>query len=79
LQLIRAGIRAEARRLEIYHITNMLKQFAEELDLPVLLSSQLNRRFETRDNKRPVLADLRESGDIEQDARRVIFLCRDSY
>lgn len=79
LQLVRQGGRQENRRLEIGDASSMLKAVAKELRLPVLLLSQLNRSVEGRDNKRPVLADLRESGDVEQDADVVMFLYREEY
>ncbi len=79
LQLIRQGGRVENRRLEIGDATSSLKAVAKELQVPVLLLSQLSRAVEQRDNKRPSLADLRESGDIEQDADVVLFLYREEY
>jgi replicative DNA helicase len=79
LQLVRAERQREARRLEIDHITGSLKALAKELGLPVLLLSQLTRGIESRDDKRPTLHDLRESGTIEQDADRVIFIYREEY
>ena len=79
LQLIRQGGKQESRRLEIGDATSMLKAVAKELRVPVVLLSQLNRAVEHRDNKRPVLADLKESGDIEQDADLVMFLFREEY
>ncbi|HEV7352569.1 MAG TPA: DnaB-like helicase C-terminal domain-containing protein [Brevundimonas sp.] len=60
-------------------VTKGLKQLAKQLACPVLLLSQLSRRVEERDNKRPTLADLRESGSIEQDASAVLFTYRDAY
>lgn len=79
LQLVRQGGRPENRRLEIGDATGMLKALAKELKIPVVLLSQLSRGVEQRDNKRPILSDLRESGDIEQDADVVMFLYREEY
>ena len=79
LQLLTAGAKIENRVLEISHITRTLKGIAKELGVPVLALSQLSRRTEERDNKIPQLADLRESGSIEQDADVVVFIYREAY
>jgi replicative DNA helicase len=79
LQLMRQGGRQESRRTEIGDITSSLKALAKELGVPILLVSQLNRALENRDDKRPTMADLKESGDIEQDADIIIFVHRDAY
>jgi replicative DNA helicase len=76
LQLITAGVRVEQRRLEIAYITRRLKTLAGELDLPILVLSQLNRELTRRPDPRPRLADLAESGAIEQDADQVAFIHR---
>lgn len=65
--------------VEIGHITAAFKKLAKELGCPVILLSQLNRSLETRSNRRPAMADLRESGNIEQDADMIVFLYRDDY
>lgn len=76
LQLMRSP-NAENRTNEIGEITRALKELAKELKVPVVALSQLNRSLEQRTNKRPVMADLRESGNIEQDADTILFVYRD--
>jgi replicative DNA helicase len=79
LQLMSGPKRAENRQQEIAVITRSIKGMARELDVPVILLSQLSRAPETRADKRPMLADLRESGAIEQDADVVVLLYRKAF
>ncbi len=79
LQLLRGSSNSQNRVLEISEITQNLKAIAKELDVPVIALSQLSRAVEQREDKRPMLSDLRESGSIEQDADIVMFLFREEY
>jgi replicative DNA helicase len=77
LQLMQSKRSIESRQLEISDISRSLKALAKDLNIPVVAVSQLNRKVEDRPNKRPILADLRESGAIEQDADLILFIYRE--
>lgn len=74
LQLVKASGSYDQRRLEIGAISRKLKLFAKELEIPIVLLSQLNRATETRNDKKPAMSDLKESGDIEQDANTILLI-----
>ena len=79
LQLMTSGASAENRVQEVSQISRALKVLARDLDVPILAMSQLSRAVEQRQDKRPLLSDLRESGSLEQDADLVFFIYRDEY
>lgn len=79
LQLMDSASKSDNRVVVVSEITRQLKIMAKELDVPVILLSQLSRDVEKRQDKRPILSDLRDSGSIEQDADIVLFLYREAY
>ena len=79
LQLMGSTSRSDNRVVVISEITRQLKIMAKEFNVPIILLSQLNRAVESRNDKRPMISDLRESGSIEQDADIVLFLYREAY
>src|SRR6185369_1800221 len=79
IQLVAGSGRTENRVQEITEISKALKVLAKDLNVPVVALSQLSRSVDSRDDKRPVLSDLRESGSIEQDADVVMFVYREEY
>lgn len=79
LQLINSNGKSDNRQQEVSKMSRQLKQLARETNVPILALSQLSRGLEKRDNKTPMMADLRESGSLEQDADIVMFLHREDY
>ena len=79
LQLMDMGWRKESRQMEITDISRELKATAKDLDIPIIVLSQLSRATEQRVDRRPRLSDLRESGSLEQDAHKVLLLYRPAY
>nr|WP_083655441.1 replicative DNA helicase [Vaginimicrobium propionicum] len=79
MQLMTSGRRVESRQLEVSEFSRQIKLLAKELDIPIVALSQLNRSPEMRQDKKPMLADLRESGSLEQDADIVILLNRPDF
>ena len=79
MQLVTTGGRTESRQVEVSEISRSLKTMAMELKVPVIAVAQLSRSAERRESNQPRLADLRESGSIEQDADMVLFLNRQDY
>jgi replicative DNA helicase len=79
LQLLKPAVRKASRQEEVAEVSRSLKALAKELDIPVLALAQLSRQVEHRGDRRPQLADLRESGQIEQDADLIMFLHRPEY
>ena len=80
IQLLQSkNLRNSDSRVQVSNITRGLKSIAKELNVPILALSQLSRAVEQREDKKPILADLRESGSIEQDADIVMFVFREEY